>query len=399
MPENRRAEVAKIIAMRKAFNELKKRQRENIGLIEDYLPKLREIRSAIFDNLDSLLSTAISNLEGNGIKVVKALNSEEAIRHVLEVIGDDDVVVKSKSNTTREINLVKALESRGIEVVETDIGDRIVQIMNESPSHPTGPASHLSAGMIAEFLSARYNRKISGIGEIVKVIREDIIDAMNRARVGISGANAITAEGAIVVLHNEGNISEIFSRAEHWIVVAGIDKLYRSVEEAMISAKVQSFFATGKILPSFVEVISGVSKTADVEKKLVKGVSIPENVTLILLDNGRREVIESGFRELLYCIGCGNCVANCPAHAVHGNEFTGGRFALLEALSGRRSRDMLKYCLSCRKCKKNCPLSIDIPGMISRVREGSEIYNFIYSHYLWLLRRFEIEVLKRSLGL
>ena len=393
-----REEALKILTMRKAFKKLKDRQKQNMQSIPDLkekLEKLREVRRRSVGN-NELLSLAISNLENNGVRVLHAKDSSEAIDIILEVAGEDEVVVKSKSNTTKEIKLTENLEKRGVKVIETDIGDRILQIMGESPSHPTGPASHISIEMISQALSEYFGYKIAGNPQsIIAAVREDIEKHLANAKIGVSGANAITAEGAIVLLHNEGNIFEVFSRPEYWIVVTGIEKIYPSIEDAMNAAKIQSFYATGKVMPSFIEVISGPSKTADIEKELVRGVAKPREIILILLDNGRRELIESGFEEFLYCIGCGNCVVNCPAHAVHGEKFIGGRFALLEALHG--NREALKYCLSCRRCRKNCPLEIDVPGMISRMRGGSEVFNFIRSHFLWIVRSLEFEVFKLRL--
>lgn len=180
-------------------------------------------------------------------------------------------------------------------------------------------------------------------------------------------------------------------RPKRWIILTGIDKVYPSLEDAVAAAKVQSFFATGEILPSFIEIISGHAKTADIEKKLIKSGS-PEKIALILLDNGRSEISASEFKEILYCLGCGSCVANCPAHSVYGSRFSGGRFALVDAIKG--DKDILRLCLSCKKCKKNCPMEIDIPRMISSLREGSELYNFLISHAMWLNERLKVELLK-----
>lgn len=300
-------------------------------------------------------------------------------------------MVKSKSNITKEINLVKELEADGIEVVETDIGDRLIQLLNENPSHPTGPAVHLSLNQISSILDKKYGVRLNGPKEIIKFLLKDVKESIQKSKIGISGANAITAEGSILVLHNEGNIFEVANRPEKWIIVAGIDKFYPNIEEAINSAKIQTFYATGNIVPSFIEIISGVSKTADIEKKLIKGIHNPKECTVILIDNKRKYLIENGYKELFHCIGCGNCVINCPAYRVFGEEFKGGRFALYSAFYEGKSN--LKLCLSCKRCKKNCPLEIDIPKMISNAREGSEIYNFLLSHAKWITRAVYLEFL------
>lgn len=387
-------EAAKIISMRNAFKTLKERQKHNsIPDLEDRKHRLRRTREHSVGN-DEILQQATKNLKNNGFKVIRASNSDEAISSIIDEIGDEGVVVKSKSNVTKEIKLTEELFERGIEAVETDVGDRIIQIMDELPSHSTAPASHLSSRLIAEALSSYYDQDIdSSPHKILEVLREDIKEKLESARVGISGANAITAEGAIVLLHNEGNIFEVINRPRKWIVVTGIDKVYPSVEDAINSAKIQSFYATGSTLPSFIEVISSVSKTTDIEKKFLTGIANPKEVFVVLVDNGRTELMEKGFKELFYCIGCGYCMVNCPAHNTYGSKFKGGRFALHSAL--QEGGDSLKLCLSCKQCQKNCPLEIDIPQMIKEVRSDSgsrsELSYFFYSHLKWLINTAHLE--------
>lgn len=380
-----------IDTMRKSFELVKKRQQANLHKIPDIKErkeKLRKVREKSVGNQE-LLEKAVNNLEENGIKVIMTESSEGALDALIREIGDEEIVVKSKSNLTKELGVASFLEDRGLKVVETDIGDRIIQICKGSPSHPTGPAAHLSAEFISGLLSEYYGTKInSNPEEIVSTLRNDIRQNIEKASLGITGANSIAAEGAILVLHNEGNIFKVLSRQKKWVIFAGIDKIYPTIEDGMNAAKIQTFYATGATLPSFIEVVSGVSKTADVEKKLIKGVQEPEEVVLILVDNGRSELIKKGMKELLYCIGCGNCVINCPSYAVHGEEFKGGRFALMDALQNGTT---LEYCLSCGKCKENCPLSIDIPQMVKITRGGNEAYNFLLSHIKWVANAAHLE--------
>ncbi|MFO7968152.1 MAG: LUD domain-containing protein [Archaeoglobaceae archaeon] len=387
------SDVAKIFSMRKAFKTLKERQKHNyFSGLEDRKHWLRKVREKSVGN-DELLQQAIQNLEKN-IRVIQASDSDEAISAIIREIGDEKLVVKSKSNVTKEIGLTKELFDRDIEAVETDVGDRIIQIMDELPSHSTAPAAHLSSKLMAEELSDYYGHKIEPSPQkILEVLRRDIEEKLEKAKVGISGANAITAEGAIVLLHNEGNIFEVMNRPQKWVVVTGIDKVYPSIEDAVNSAKIQSFYATGSILPSFIEIISGVSRTTDIEKRLFTGIANPREVVVVLVDNGRKELIQSGFEELFYCIGCGYCMVNCPAHNTYGNKFKGGRFALHSALQD--GGDSLKLCLTCRQCQKNCPLNIDLPQMIKEVRSGSgsgsELSFFFYSHLKWLVNTTYLE--------
>lgn len=382
-----------VTALKKAFSSVKERQKKNpLPDFEKKKKRLKDSREICVGN-EELLKKAVNKLESNGFKVIQAKDRHDAIKAVLNEIGKEKLIVKSKSNVTKEIDLTHELEKHGVEVIETDIGDRILQILNLKPSHPTGPIAHMSAKKIAEGLSSHYHKNISEEPEeIVKLIRDEIRDYIEKAKVGITGANAITAEeGSIVITHNEGNIYESIRRDKH-IVVTGIDKIYPSVEDALNMLKIICYNATGSTIPSFVEIISGVSKTADVEKKFFKGVHTPKDVTVILLDNKRSEIMKGEYKELLYCIDCGNCLIHCPMYNTVGNFFAdekylGGKGLALQSLTADEVNKKLEYCLSCGKCRENCPLEINVPKAIRSIRSESvpeEVWYFLKSHVLWL---------------
>ena len=382
-----------VTALRKAFNSVKMRQIQNPPQgFSDKKKRLKAARELSVGN-EKLLNQVVDNLKKNGIKVHLVREKQEAIDIVLGEIGEERLIVKSKSNVTKEIELTGSLEKKGITVVETDIGDRILQILKAKPSHPTGPVAHLSAKEIAKNLSTYYNIPVKeDPEEIVKIVRDDVISNLNRAGIGITGANAITAEeGSIVMTHNEGNIYEVMRMKKH-IVVTSIDKIYPDIESAMTMLKILSFNATGSIIPSFVEIISGVSKTADIEKKFIKGVHNPSDIILILIDNKRSELVKNGFKELLHCIGCGNCLLFCPIYNTIGNEFArdnnlGGKGIAYYSLCCNEKDKKLEFCLTCGRCKQNCPLELDIPAMIKKIRNNgvsSEAYYFLKSHMIWV---------------
>ncbi len=381
-----------IKALRKAFNSVKERQSLNLpGNFAERKTRLKAARELCVGN-EELLAQAIEKLKKNGIKVHLVKEKNETIAVILSEIGQEKLIVKSKSNVTKEIELAKALEKEGLTVVETDIGDRILQILDAKPSHPTGPVTHLSAKDIAKGLSKYYSIPIKDDPEeIVKIVREDVISNLDKAKIGITGANAITAEeGSIVITHNEGNIYEVMRKEKH-IVVTSIDKIYPDIESAVSMLKVLSYNATGSIIPSFVEIITGVSKTADVEKKFIKGVHSPSEITLILVDNKRSELARNGFKELLYCVGCGNCLLFCPMYNTIGNEFArdshlGGKGIAYYSLYNNEKDEKLEFCLTCGRCRQNCPLELDIPAMIRKIRSSgvsSEVYYFLKSHMIW----------------
>jgi L-lactate dehydrogenase complex protein LldG len=390
-----------IISLRKAFKSVKTHQQKNIPPdLQEKIKRLKAVRELSVGN-EELLRTAIRAVEENGIKVFMAKDRDDAVQFVVKEIGNEKIVVKSKSNVTKEINLTEELESHGIEVIETDIGDRILQVLREKPSHPTGPVAHLSAKKISEGLSKFYGKKIGeDPEEIVTFMKKEIRDHLEKSRIGITGANAITGEeGSIILVHNEGNIAEVIRKEKH-IIISAIDKVYPTIEDAINMIKIITYNATGATVPSFIEIMSGVSKTADVEKKFFKGVHSPKEVVLVLLDNKRTEIIEKGFRELLFCIDCGNCLLHCPMYNTVGNYFAeekdlGGKGLARHSLSNGEPNKKLEFCLTCGKCKKSCPLSIDIPAVIRNIRSESipeEAYYFLRSHLFWLYHMVRLKL-------
>jgi L-lactate dehydrogenase complex protein LldG len=404
-----------IQAMRKAFNVVRKRQQANICRIPDLEVRKKRLRQTRGESVGNeiLLKQAIENLIQNGIKVYMVDSREEAISLIISEVGDNRLVVKSKSNLAKEIGLTEALEAVGIDVIETDIGDRIIQLCGDAPSHPTGPASHLTRYDIARILSAHFGKTVKPTARaIVELIRDEISEYIDKATIGITGANAIAAEeGAILLLHNEGNIIQVAMRSEKHIVLAGIDKIYPNVEEALNMLKLQTFYATGALTTSFLNIIAGSSQTADIEKQLVKGVHGPKEICLILVDNHRRDIARGEYKELLYCIGCGQCLLVCPAYGVYGDRFSidsqlGGRglvYSVLSLKAPTRADAGLELCLTCRKCQQNCPLAIDIPFMVNKLRlerrarvpepHLQTAYDFIRAHIEWVGNAIKLETL------
>ena len=373
-------ERRRLSTMGKAFHTVRQRQEENevkIRGLEERKTRLRRVREESLGH-EGLLKLALENLAANGVTIRRANTREEALAYLVEEIGDEKLIVKSKSNATKEIGLTEHLEARGVEVVETDIGDRIVQLAGEKPCHPTGPAAHLDRYDIAAVLSAHLGREVAPEPDLLtRLFKEDVSEKIEQAKIGITGANAITAEeGGLLFIHNEGNLLRVMMRPKKHIVVATIDKVYPNLDEAINMARLVTFYATGAIAPGFINIVTGPSKTADIEKKLIRGVHGPEEVVLILLDNGRSQVAQGDFRELLYCIGCGKCLVECPAYAVYGPHFghvphMAGRGLLYTS----QAQDLetakeggLYQCLTCGHCTKHCPVGIDVPALMRKLR-------------------------------
>ena len=367
----------------RAFKETRNRQRQNLaafGDLEKIRTEIKRIRSESVGNWD-LLEKAIGQLKENKFKVLQAKDAKEACSMVLKEMGKERLVVKSKSNISKEIRLTSFLTQHGIEVIETDIGDRITQIAGHRASHYTGPIVHLTRYEIAEILSKHLGREIPPVPEDeMQAVRSDIEIYLQKAKVGITGANAIAArEGALLILHNEGNVTRVRTRSKH-IILTSIDKIYPSIEDSLLMLRAETFLATGVLFPSFIDIVAGRSKSSDIEKTPFFGMHDPLSVTLVLLDNGRRRIIEEhkDFSDLLYCIGCGNCLVNCPTYSAVGNTFgddgmLGGRGVALATLQrGLKEgiEDGLFLCTTCGLCGQACPVEIDAGKRLKDLRRS-----------------------------
>ncbi len=367
--------------MRKSFNTVKRRSSKiNKSKIIELEKKVKSIKKNSIENLQNLKEIAINTLEKNDIEVIEASNALEACEIILNLINEYNCncVAKSKSNTLGEINLKEFLKNNNINVIETDLGDRILQLKktDNNPVHPTGPASHLNISNISDIVNNSLNCNVGDVAfEIMEVVKNDVLEKIHDCNVGISGANVISAEeGAIVLVHNEGNISLIASKDLH-IIVAGIDKIVDCLEDAISIAKLETIYATGNYLTSYINIISGPSKTADIEKKLLKNMYGAERVVLILLDNGRSRIDN----ETLLCIGCGNCLIHCPVYNAIGNKFgfnnyLGGRgIALSKFIEDDKIcfDSGLYICTLCGLCTVNCPVSIPTNEIIEMLRRDS----------------------------
>ncbi|MDR0912578.1 MAG: LUD domain-containing protein [Methanobrevibacter sp.] len=353
--------------------------------------KVQEIRRNSIENNEKLIKIAEKSFKNNGIDVFHAKNSNNAIELIDNILleefnlktfdSNNITIAKAKSNTLREIGLNEHFEGENIQVIDTDLGDRILQLKetDNSPTHPTGPACHLNRFNIADIVNKAFNINISSEPrEIMDCVKVDVLDKLKNAKVGISGANTIAADdGSIILVHNEGNIS-LVSMMDLHIVVAGIDKLVDSIEDGISVAKLETIYATGSPLTSYINVISGPSKTADIEKKILKNMYGSKRVVLILLDNGRKKVMET-IPESLECIGCGSCILTCPIYNVTGNEFgfnsyLGGRGVAMAKYieNSKTSFDCgLFKCTLCGQCTKICPVLIPTYDLIEKTRIDS----------------------------
>jgi L-lactate utilization protein LutB/heterodisulfide reductase subunit B len=368
--------------MRRSFKTILGRQKENASRIPDLesrKDRLRKMKESSVGNED-LFTQALAVLRENGFRVVIAKTAEAAVRKIKDELQGYDLVVKSKSNVTKELHLAEHLEKSSIKVIETDLGDRIVQLAGCEAAHPTGPACHLTRNQISELFTKHFEKRVSDDPmELTRVMRDEIASYISKAKVGITGANAIAAcEGAVVIVHNEGNAAKCAMLPDKHIIITTPEKVVPNLDDAINVTKLQTYLSTGKIISSYINVITGPSYTADIEKQVYKGMHGPKEVVIIFVDDGR---LEAADKEAQYCIGCGMCLLHCPTYNVVGPVFgTSGHMGgigvylegSMEKIDGALQGGLFT-CTSCGACVEVCPSKIDTKKGIISTRTAARV--------------------------
>jgi iron-sulfur cluster protein len=350
--------------------------------------RLYALKAEAIERLPELVERFKLEAEAVGTRVHQARDAAEACAVVARICREapcEDgttgarLVVKSKSMVSEEIHLNEHLERLGIKVVETDLGEWILQLAHERPSHLIAPAVHKTREQIAELFSEETGEPVSKeIAELVRVARASLRQAFISADVGVSGANIGIAEtGTLCIVTNEGNGRLVTTLPPVHVAIMGVEKIVPSLDEAAELLKVLARNATGQKQTSYVSFITGPSRSADIELSLAIGVHGPREQHVILLDNGRWAARDDpDFREALHCIKCGACSNVCPPYLEVGGHafgyvYTGPIGLVLTAIhdglgpaGGPQS-----LCASCNTCQTVCPVGIPIPRQIIDVRQ------------------------------
>src|SRR5665648_215315 len=339
--------------------------------------EVREIKNQSMANLDELLKQAMASVERNKGKAFYAKDHQAALEMALGIIGKNKTVVKGKSMLGEELHLREYLEDNGHEVWEMDLGEFIQQLRKERPMHMLAPSVHVPREQVAEVFSKFFGKEVPpDIAEEVKVVREFMREKYFTADVGISGANVGAADtGAVVIIENEGNVRLATGAPPVHIVFVGIEKLVPTFQDAMKVAEVTWRYAQYGI-PGYVNIVSGPSKTGDIEKVITYGVHGPKAFYVIFVDNGRSELArDDTFKQALNCLRCGGCLYECPVFQVtaghFGHIYMGGIGTIWTAFvaGGREKATPMAYsCLRCGRCVERCPMSIEVPAMIGELR-------------------------------
>jgi L-lactate dehydrogenase complex protein LldG len=321
----------------------------------------------------------MANIEAsNGIAYL-AKDADEARKIFSDIVGEGKLIVKSKSLVSDEIMLNESLESRGNEVYETDLGEFIIQLRKEKPTHIINPSVHVPKEEVAKTFSKLLGRKVDAdIPKLVSVARGFLRDKFCNADIGITGANSVAARtGTLFIVENEGNARFVSNAPPVHICLTGIEKVVPTLEDAFKVAEVLPAYASGMLMSAYVSMITSPSRTADIEKTLVYGAHGPKELHVIFIDNGRTEMLKDPvFREALYCIRCGGCMYECPVYRVLGGSFGHNYFGGIGIIwSAFTTGDdslvaaAIDACTKCSRCKEVCPVNIDVPRMIEKLKE------------------------------
>jgi L-lactate dehydrogenase complex protein LldF len=332
---------------------------------------IADIKSQAAGKLDELAETFRKNAEALGAKVFRTRDPDEVKRYILEVAQKNGVqtVVKSKSMATEEIHLNRHLLENDIAVAETDLGEWIIQLAGQTPSHMVMPAIHMTKEEVAELFSKEVDERLStDIPRLVKVARNELRPKFLAADMGITGGNIAVAEtGSIVLVTNEGNARLVSTLPRIHIALVGVEKLVEKFANVAPILEALPRSATAQLLTSYVSIISG--PTTDEQGN-------PRELHIILMDNRRTEMAQDPkFKQALQCIRCGSCLNVCPIFRlvgghVFGAVYTGGIGTILTAWFDelKKSEEIQGLCIQCGNCKEVCPGKLDIPEMIMEIR-------------------------------
>jgi L-lactate dehydrogenase complex protein LldF len=343
------------------------------------LPEFEALRDAgiaikrhALAHLDFYLERFAAQVEAQGGQVHWCATPEDGRKAVLRVLRDFGAatVTKSKSMIAEELALNPFLEANGITPVETDLGEYIVQLADEPPSHILAPAVHKTKDQVADLFAKHHGRRrLSEATEMVAEAREILRPRYLAAGAGITGANFLIAEtGSIVLVTNEGNaeLTQILPKAH--IVLATIEKVIPTLEDAGTLLRLLARSATGQEFGTYTTLATGPRRAGDPDG--------PEAFHIILLDNGRSRILASPFSEVLRCIKCSACINHCPVYGTVGGHAYGwvypgplGAVLTPHLIGLEEARDLPNASTFCGRCEAVCPMRIPLPKLMRQWRE------------------------------
>jgi len=358
------------------------------------------IKRDVLQNWGNYLIQFEEKISARGVKVLWAKDAAEATTFVEQILRDKDakLLVKSKSMTTEEIELNETAERVGCESVETDLGEFIVQVAGEKPYHIVTPAMHKSKGDIAKLFNKKFGTPIDSTPEeMTEYVRQVLRKKYTTAQVGVTGANFLIADiGGISVTENEGNGLMSTSFPKLHIVIAGIEKIIPTMTQLGLFYPLLAAHGTGQQITAYNTIFTGPRQANEVDG--------PEEMIVILLDNGRTTVFEDDEAfEALACIRCGACLNGCPVYKTIGGytydtTYSGPIGSVLTPfLRGFKDFSHLSFASTlCGKCVEVCPVKIPLTDILLANRRKTVEQNLRPKAEKWLMKGFRLISSKRA---
>lgn len=358
LPAGTRASISKataavhgrrLAALQQAFPEIDAARR-----------RAAAIKDHVIEHLPELLCAFEAKASANGMQVHWARDGEEACRLAVEILGrflqPGDAVAKAKSMVTEEIHLNQALEAAGWRPVETDLGEHVIQLDGDTPSHIVAPIIHRSRQDVAKtFRKAGYEGVTDDPSALAMLARARLREEFRQAPAGVSGVNfAIVESGRLVIVENEGNNRLSTTAPRVHVAFMGIERLLPSDADIPLFLRLLAGSATGQSQTVYTHLVQGPAPDG------------PEEVHVILVDNGRSALAAGPFRSLLRCIRCGACLNVCPVYRQAGGHSYGGVYSgpIGAALDAAKGGSLAQASSLCGACEEVCPVAIPIPDLL-----------------------------------
>ena len=335
-----------------------------------------DIRNRVLDDLDVWLELFEAKAEASGAEVLWARDGDEICDLVIDVARRHGVtkVAKSKSMLSEEARLNEALTAAGIRPVETDLGEYIIQLAGEAPSHIIAPAVHKTIEEVEALFAREHGRPVeprtsADIPAMTREARAVLREHFLSAEMGITGANFLIAEtGSAALLTNEGNGRMVTTLPRVHVVITGIEKIVPTLADFATLMRLLPRSATGQSISNYVSLLTGTKQPGDSDG--------PEKTVFILVDNGRAKLLGTAYQEMLRCIRCGACMNHCPVYFslgghAYGWVYPGPMGSVLTPLyTGiENALDLPHASTGCNQCAAVCPVGIPLPGLMQRLRE------------------------------
>ncbi|TAN54521.1 MAG: iron-sulfur cluster-binding protein [Betaproteobacteria bacterium] len=343
---------------------------------EDAFEVLREASAAIRDraleDLDAWLLRFEAEAVRRGSTVIWAEDAAEACARVLEICARHGLkkAIKSKSMLSEEAGLNDALAAAGVQPVETDLGEYILQLAGEAPSHIIAPAIHKDQGEVSALFVKHHGRpKSDDIAQMTREAREMLRPHFLSADLGVSGGNFLVAEtGSVAIVTNEGNGRMVTTLPRVHIAITGIEKVVPTLEDLSALNRILPRSATGQEISNYFSILSGPRRAGDADG--------PEHLYVILVDNGRTRLVGSELQAMLRCIRCGACMNHCPVYQTVGGHSYGWVYpgpmgsVLTPVYQGlENALDLPQAATLCGACHVACPVKIPLPELLRKLRE------------------------------